>query len=76
MKNLFEGASFLSKCTEVTLGPKVLPLPCFSTKKPASKHQGRNVAIEYEVGSPKITKDGVTVAKNVSLVLFPQPLSL
>jgi chaperonin GroEL len=26
---------------------------------------GRNVCVEYEVGSPKITKDGVTVAKNV-----------
>ena len=26
---------------------------------------GRNICIEYEVGRPKITKDGVTVAKNV-----------
>lgn len=31
---------------------------------------GRNVAIEYEGGLPRITKDGVTVAKNVMLVLF------
>ena len=26
---------------------------------------GRNVALEYEYGDPKITKDGVTVAKTV-----------
>ncbi|CAI2363503.1 unnamed protein product [Moneuplotes crassus] len=26
---------------------------------------GRNVALEYDLGDPKITKDGVTVAKNV-----------
>lgn len=26
---------------------------------------GRNVCMEYEVGLPKITKDGVTVAKNI-----------
>ena len=26
---------------------------------------GRNVCIEYEVGLPRITKDGVTVAKNI-----------
>ncbi len=28
---------------------------------------GRNVALEYEKGVPKITKDGVTVGKNVML---------
>jgi chaperonin GroEL len=26
---------------------------------------GRNICMEYEVGLPKITKDGVTVAKNI-----------
>ena len=26
---------------------------------------GRNVALEYEAGAPKITKDGVTVAKSI-----------
>jgi chaperonin GroEL len=26
---------------------------------------GRNVALEYEAGKPKITKDGVTVAKSI-----------
>lgn len=29
------------------------------------KDQGRNVAIEQSYGPPKITKDGVTVAKNI-----------
>ena len=28
---------------------------------------GRNVAIEYEGGDPKITKDGVTVLKSIML---------
>jgi len=28
---------------------------------------GRNVAIEYEGGDPKITKDGVTVLKSISI---------
>lgn len=28
---------------------------------------GRNVAIEYEAGEPKITKDGVTVLKSIML---------
>ena len=28
---------------------------------------GRNVAIDYEGGDPKITKDGVTVIKSVHL---------
>lgn len=27
--------------------------------------QGRNVALEYEGGEPKITKDGVTVVKSI-----------
>jgi chaperonin GroEL (HSP60 family) len=28
---------------------------------------GQNVVVEYEKGNPKITKDGVTVAKNCML---------
>jgi chaperonin GroEL len=28
---------------------------------------GRNVALEYEGGEPKITKDGVTVLKSIHL---------
>ncbi len=33
----------------------------------ASTRQGRNVLIEQSFGGPKITKDGVTVAKAVEL---------
>ncbi len=29
---------------------------------------GRNVALEYDGGDPKITKDGVTVLKSISLL--------
>ena len=29
--------------------------------------QGRNVVIEQSYGAPKITKDGVTVAKSIEL---------
>ena len=28
---------------------------------------GRNVALEYDAGDPKITKDGVTVLKSIHL---------
>jgi chaperonin GroEL len=28
---------------------------------------GRNVALEYDGGDPKITKDGVTVLKSINL---------
>ena len=31
--------------------------------------KGRNCALEYEGGIPKVTKDGVTVAKNVISVI-------
>ena len=31
------------------------------------RSQGRNVVIEQPYGGPKITKDGVTVAKNIEL---------
>ena len=33
--------------------------------------QGRNVAIEQGYGAPKITKDGVTVAKVLSVLFLP-----
>lgn len=32
---------------------------------PTAVLQGRNVVIEQSFGGPKITKDGVTVAKNI-----------
>ena len=28
---------------------------------------GRNIALEYEAGDPKITKDGVTIVKSISV---------
>lgn len=35
---------------------------------------GRNVAIDYEGGEPKITKDGVTVLKSVHLGIREQEM--
>ncbi len=41
-------------------------MSCAHLHTPASTHsQGRNVAIEQSYGPPKITKDGVTVAKSI-----------
>ena len=41
--------------------------------------KGRNVVLEKSFGAPRITKDGVTVAKDIELVssvgsFFPRPL--
>ena len=44
-------------------GASILSKTVSSTLGPG----GRNICIEYEVGNPKITKDGVTVAKNILL---------
>ena len=35
---------------------------------------GRNVALEYDSGDPKITKDGVTVLKSISLQNWAEEL--
>ena len=35
---------------------------------------GRNVAIEYEGGDPKITKDGVTVLKSIEMEVRTEEL--
>lgn len=35
--------------------------------KQTANAQGRNVVIEQSYGAPKITKDGVTVAKSIEL---------
>ena len=42
-------------------------MPCVSTRECYVSTQGRHVIIEQSWGSPKITKDGVTVAKAVEL---------
>jgi len=38
--------------------------------------KGRNVVIEKSFGAPTITKDGVSVAKEIELVLPPLPFWL
>lgn len=66
------GVNQLADAVKVTMGPKVaffslhilfankiiLTLMCCN--------QGRNVIIEQSHGSPKVTKDGVTVAKSIN----------
>jgi chaperonin GroEL (HSP60 family) len=66
---IFEGVDILNKCTSITLGPKVFKhfsIIMFLNKFKFTK--GRNVVIENELHLPRITKDGVTVAKNVGFV--------
>lgn len=46
------------------LGDLLVPLPA-ADAAPVHLAQGRNVVIEQPYGGPKITKDGVTVAKNI-----------
>jgi chaperonin GroEL len=48
----------LARAASLTLGPGVSIICLLALK-------GRNVALEYEGGEPKITKDGVTVVKSV-----------
>jgi chaperonin GroEL len=50
---LFSGITKLNQAVMQTLGPKVILM------------QGSNIAIDYEIGDPKVTKDGVTVAKHI-----------
>ena len=46
-----------------SLGSSILTKAVQSTLGP----KGRNVCLEYEIGHPRVTKDGVTVAKNILL---------
>jgi chaperonin GroEL (HSP60 family) len=43
----------------------LLHLVCFVLEFIACFLQGRNVVIEQSFGAPKVTKDGVTVAKSI-----------
>ncbi|CAE6461346.1 unnamed protein product, partial [Rhizoctonia solani] len=52
---MLKGVDILAKAVSVTLGPK------------GNACAGRNVIIEQPYGGPKITKDGVTVARAISL---------
>ncbi|UYV61624.1 HSPD1 [Cordylochernes scorpioides] len=54
---MLQGVDVLADAVAVTMGPKVNGM-CV---------QGRNVILEQSWGSPKITKDGVTVAKAIEL---------
>jgi hypothetical protein len=47
------------------LGARKLGLAPLCFTPPTIILQGRNVVIEQSFGGPKITKDGVTVAKNI-----------
>jgi chaperonin GroEL len=63
---LLSGVNKLADAVSVTMGPKVSW--CSSMLfGPHFFNQGRNVLIEQAFGGPKITKDGVTVAKAVEL---------
>ena len=64
---LLSGVNKLADAVSVTMGPKVC---CCAAAVPGGCSlcvQGRNVLIEQAFGGPKITKDGVTVAKAVEL---------
>lgn len=74
---VLSGVEKLADAVQVTLGPKVCShMPKTSTISSIHRLrtladqalcyvQGRNVIIEQAYGSPKITKDGVTVAKAI-----------
>ena len=68
-RRLLKGINIVCKTTQITLGPKVF-LQLFTTifNKYFFFSKGRNVALENELGLPKITKDGVTVAKSIQFV--------
>lgn len=71
---MLQGVDTLADAVAVTMGPKVCSTPAMEIKYWSSQSanfliliQGRNVIIEQSWGSPKITKDGVTVAKSIEL---------
>lgn len=75
-ESVLRGVNKLADAVQVTLGPKVgevLGMHCISTAGTSANGppwcwlQGRNVMIEQMYGGPKITKDGVTVAKAMEL---------
>ena len=56
-ERMLRGVDILANAVKVTLGPK-----------PSSAlGQGRNVVLDKSYGAPRITKDGVTVAKEIEL---------
>lgn len=66
-KAMLVGIDLLADAVSVTMGPKVLIHSDLTIYIQSFVLQGRNVIIEQSWGSPKITKDGVTVAKSIDL---------
>ena len=76
---MLQGVDRLADAVQVTLGPKVRRERCggqqpgpglrrsLTRPRRGGATQGRNVVIEQPYGGPKITKDGVTVAKSIEL---------
>lgn len=74
---MLSGVEKLADAVQVTLGPKVCVEAMHKrlndcihgrsgrSTEPMMALQGRNVIIEQAYGGPKITKDGVTVAKAI-----------
>lgn len=67
-RRLLEGINMVCKTTQITLGPKVFLQLFTIIFNNFFSSKGRNVALENELGLPKITKDGVTVAKSIQFV--------
>ncbi|KAK7354979.1 hypothetical protein VNO80_14224 [Phaseolus coccineus] len=55
---ILRGVEELVEAVKVTMGPKLIDVEFILFK-------GRNVVIEQSFGGPKVTKDGVTVAKSI-----------
>lgn len=80
---MLQGVDVLADAVAVTMGPKVSKFDTFYDFKLSHRapkliakcltklfrkwKKGRNVILEQSWGSPKITKDGVTVAKGIEL---------
>lgn len=80
---MLQGVDLLADAVAVTMGPKVFGFffsliykesfkngivkQMLTITFPSRAFQGRTVIIEQSWGSPKVTKDGVTVAKSIDL---------
>jgi chaperonin GroEL len=64
---------FISKPKELKFGPEITSLILEGVEKLSTAvvatlgPKGRNVMIDHEFGGPKVTKDGVTVAKEIEI---------
>ncbi|PWA88447.1 chaperonin Cpn60/TCP-1 family [Artemisia annua] len=62
---MLKGVEELADAVKVTMGPKVVMSFMFIKMRDLYGLGGRNVVIEQSYGAPKVTKDGVTVAKSI-----------